>query len=47
MTVIIFGIVYDDVSLCSSREVTDDITAMTLSVHVLKRCGFLRVHDSE
>jgi len=47
MTVIIFGIVYDDVSFCSSREVTDDIAAMTLSFHVLKRCGCLRVYDSE
>jgi len=30
-----------------AQFVTDDITVMTLSVHVLKRCVFLRVQDSE
>jgi len=47
MTVLVFGIAYDDVSLCSSREVTDDITVLTLLIHVLKRCSFIRVHDFE
>jgi len=30
-----------------AKFVTDDIAVMTLSVHVLKRCSFLRVDDSE
>jgi len=30
-----------------AQFVTDDFAVMTLSVHVLKRCSFLRVHGSE
>jgi len=39
MTVIVY--------VSHAKLVTDDIAVMTLSVHVLKRCGFLRVHRSE